>query len=67
MEVLQETPWHHIQGPHQTPKAIRARDQIIRACKDHIRGNSTRRKEERQTKEEMGGQYQGVDRIGAHE
>ena len=39
------------------PKAevVRARDQIIRACKDHITGNSTRRKEERQTEEEMGG------------
>ena len=42
---------------------VRARDQIIRASKDHTAGNSTRRKEERQTEEEMGRQYIGVDRI----
>ena len=42
---------------------VRARDQIVRAGKDHTAGNSTRRKEERQTEEEMGGQYKGVDRI----
>ena len=44
---------------------VRARDQIVRADKDHTAGNSTRRKEERQTEEEMGGQYKGVDRTTA--
>ena len=44
-------------------EVVQARDQIIRAGKDHTAGNSTRRKEERQTEEEMGRQYKGVDRI----
>ena len=40
-------------------------DQIVRAVKDHTTGHSTRRKEERQTEEEMGGQLKGVDRTAA--
>ena len=36
-------------------EVVRACDQIIRACKDHITENSTRRKEEMQTEEEIGG------------
>ena len=35
---------------------------IVRAGKDHTTGNTTRRNEERQTEEEMGG-HKGVDRI----
>ena len=60
------TPWCPSNN-NQTPKAdvVWTRDQIIRACKDHITGNSTRRKGERQTEEEMGGQYYRLDRIGA--
>ena len=38
-------------------KVVRVRDQIIRACEDPITGNNTKRKEERQTEDEMGGQY----------
>ena len=44
---------------------VQTRDQIVRAVKDHTTGNSTRRKEERQTEEEMGGQHKGVDRTTA--
>ena len=42
---------------------LSSRNQIVRAGKDHTAWNSTRRKEERQREEEMGGQYKGVDRI----
>ena len=49
----------------QTPEAevVWARYQIVRAGKDHTAENSTSRKGARQTEEEMGGQYKGVDRI----
>ena len=40
-----------------------ARDKKRRTCQDSPPGNSERRKKERKTKEEMGGQYHRMDRV----
>ena len=40
---------------------------FIRSGQNHLAGHSERGKKTRQTEEEVGGQYQGMDRPGVHQ